>query len=157
MPKRVGAQREGPILSDVVEVCRPEGPKETHGRALVKATDLLIRMTYHGHFGVSGTQIRPYNSDFLFPPPPHPDKPPGRPTPESLIWVHFGSVLRVRLGPFQLCFGSVSGPFRGVGWGRGEGASVREKNITTLQSDPTKTLGHPVKSKSRESLKIGEK
>ena len=51
-------------------------------------------------------------SDFLFPlqppPPPHPDKPPGRPTPESF------------------CFGSVSGPLGGVGGG----ASVREVNFT---------------------------
>ena len=68
-------------------------------------------------------------SDFLFPlqPPPtsHPNKPPSRPTPESLIWVYFGSVsvcfgsVWLRLAPFRVCFGSVSGPFRGVGWGRG--------------------------------------
>ena len=66
---------------------------------------------------------------FFFPynptPPPYPDKPPARPTPKSLISVHFGSVwLRfgsvwLRLAPFRVCFGSVSGPFRGVGWGRG--------------------------------------
>ena len=43
-----------------------------------------------------------------------------------MISVHFGSVwLRsgpfgsVWLDPFRVCFGSVSGPFRRVGWGRG--------------------------------------
>ena len=43
---------------------------------------------------------------FFFPynPPPYPDKPPARPTPKSLISVHFGSV--------WLRFGSVSGLFR---------------------------------------------
>ena len=25
----------------------------------------------------------------------------------------------LRLAPFRVCFGSISGPFRGVGWGRG--------------------------------------
>ena len=67
---------------------------------------------------------------------PHPPrKPPARPTPKSLSFsapfrLSFGSVS----GPFRVCFGSVSGPFRGVGWGRGSGrgASVREKNFTTL-------------------------
>ena len=81
--------------------------------------------------------------DFLFPynppAPPHPDKPPGCPAPESLISVHFGSVsvcfgsVWLRLALFRVCFGSVLRPFRGVGWGRGEGlgrgAFVREKNI----------------------------
>ena len=83
-----------------------------------------------------------YCCDFLFrlqPPPPHPDKPPARPTRKSLISVHFGPfrlrfgpfrVRWLRLAPFRVCFGSVSGPFRvrfgalggvGVGWGRGEG------------------------------------
>ena len=72
-----------------------------------------------------------YSSDFLFPlqaqPPPHPDKPPGCPTTKSLILVHCGSVsvhfgsVWLRLGPFRVSFGSVSGPFWGVGWGRGEG------------------------------------
>ena len=64
----------------------------------------------------------PYNP----PHPPYPEgKPPTRPTPKSLISVHFGSVwLRfgsvwLRLAPFQVCFRSVSGPFRGVGWDRG--------------------------------------
>ena len=59
------------------------------------------------------------------PPPPIPTNPPGRPTPEGLISVHFGSI-SVRFGsvwlclaPFRVCFGSVSGPFRGAGWGRG--------------------------------------
>ena len=72
-------------------------------------------------------------SDFPFPlqppTPHHPDKPPGRPTPESLISVHFGSV--------WVLFGCVSGPFwvhfgvlGGVGVRSGRGASVREKNIT---------------------------
>ena len=63
-------------------------------------------------------------SDFLFPlqpHPPQPDKPPRCPTPEGLISVHFGSVW-LRSGPF----GSVSGPFRGVGWGRG---GVRERGF----------------------------
>ena len=77
------------------------------------------------------------------PPPQLADKPPGGPTRERLISVHFGSVwLRfgsvwLRLAPFRVCFGSVSGPFRGVGWGRGgvgvgsgRGAFAREKNIT---------------------------
>ena len=56
-----------------------------------------------------------------------PSLPPGRPTPQSLISVHFGSIsvrfgsFRVRLGPFRVCFWSVWGPFRGVGWGRGGG------------------------------------
>ena len=39
-----------------------------------------------------------------------------------MISVHFGSVW-LRLAPFRVCSGSVSGPFRvrfgGVGWGRG--------------------------------------
>ena len=65
--------------------------------------------------------LKDQTSDFLFPlqpTPPPPDKPPGRPAPESLISVHFGSV--------SVCFGSVwlrSAPFRvrfgSVGWGRG--------------------------------------
>ena len=60
-------------------------------------------------------------------PPPYPDKPPGCPTPESLISVHFGSVW-LCLAPFRVCFGSFSGPlkFRGVGWGRG---GVRERGF----------------------------
>ena len=64
----------------------------------------------------------PYNPP---PHPPYPDKPPARPTPKSLmsvpfgsVWLRFGSVW-LRLAPFRVCFGSVSGPFRGVGWGRG--------------------------------------
>ena len=54
----------------------------------------------------------------------NPDKPPGRPTPKSLISVHFGSVsgpfgsvwvlFRVRFGSFRLFLGGV-----GVGSGRG--------------------------------------
>ena len=64
----------------------------------------------------------PYNPH---PPPPIPTKPPGRPTREGLISVHFGSIwLRSGLfGSVWLRFGSLSGPFRvrfgGVGWGRG--------------------------------------
>ena len=57
----------------------------------------------------------PYNPH---PPPPISTNPPGRPTREDLIPVHFGSVW-LRSGPF----GSVSGLFRvrfgGVGWDRG--------------------------------------
>ena len=63
---------------------------------------------------------------FFFPynphPPPHPDSPPARPTPQSLISVHFGSV-SVRFGSVWLRFGSVSGLFRvcfGVLGGVGE-------------------------------------
>ena len=63
----------------------------------------------------------PYNP----PPLPIPTNPPGRPTREGLILVHFGSVW-LRSAPFGsvwLRFGSVPGPFRvrfgGVGWGRG--------------------------------------
>ena len=70
-----------------------------------------------------------YYSDILFPlqppPLPIPTNPPGRPTREGLISVHFGSVW-LRSAPFGsvwLCFGSVPGPFRvrfgGVGLGRG--------------------------------------
>ena len=84
------------------------------------------------------------------PTPLHPDKPPGRPTPESLISVHFGSV-PVRFGSVPVRFGSVSGPFRSVSgpfqvrfssvlgcWvGSGRGASAREKNITSLGSHAT--------------------
>ena len=54
----------------------------------------------------------------------------------SLISVHFGSV-SVRFGSVWVRFGSVSGPFRGVGGvraGLGRGASVREKNITTVRA-----------------------
>ena len=91
-------------------------------------------------------------SDFLFPlqppqpPPPHPDKAPARPTPKSLISVPSGSV-SVCFGFVWLRFGSVSGPFRGVGWGRGgvgvgsgRGASVRETNITILAFPGKSTL-----------------
>ena len=99
-------------------------------------------------------ELNPYPSDLLFPlqptppPHPHPDKPPGRHTPESLILVHFG--------PFRACFGPVSGPFQvhlgsvsGCWVWSGRGASAREKNITTVsESQPhrarhghTKLLG----------------
>ena len=61
------------------------------------------------------------------------------PTPESLISVYLGP-FRFVSGPFgSVCvrFGSVSGAFRvcfgGVGVGSGRGASVKEKNITTLR------------------------
>ena len=65
---------------------------------------------------------------FLFPlqpTPPPPRQTPARPTPKSLISVHYGSVsvrfgsVWLRLALFQVCFGSVSGPFRGVGCGQG--------------------------------------
>ena len=75
----------------------------------------------------------PYN-----PPPPSRQTPPSCPTREGLISVHFGSVwlhfgsVWLRSGPFRLRFGSVSGPLSGVGVGSGRGASVREKNITSL-------------------------
>ena len=74
---------------------------------------------------VKGFREPEKGSDFLFPlQPPHPDKPPGHPNPESLILVHFGSVsvrlasVRVRLGPFRVRFGPFGavrvclGPFR---------------------------------------------
>ena len=87
----------------------------------------------------------PFLVIFFFPYNPH--SAPSRQTPpavpwtrEDLISVHFGSIwLRsgpfwLRLAPFRVCFGSVSGLFRGVvggvGVGSGRGASVREKNIT---------------------------
>ena len=50
-------------------------------------------------------------------PPPPSRQTPARPTAKSLISVHFGSVSGSVWGPFW--FRSVSGPFRGVGWGRG--------------------------------------
>ena len=45
---------------------------------------------------------------------------------------------QLRLAPFRVCFGSVSGPFRGVGWGR-DGVGERgfckgKENITNLTS-----------------------
>ena len=59
------------------------------------------------------------------PPPPYPDKPPARPNKKSFyfgsIWLRFGSVW---LAPFWVRFGVLGGV--------GEGASVREKNITRL-------------------------
>ena len=74
-------------------------------------------------------------SDILFPlqtpTPPHPDKPPRPSHPRGLDFgpfrlrlAPFGSVW-LRLAPFRVCSGSVS-----VGSVRG--ASVREKNITSL-------------------------
>ena len=72
----------------------------------------------------------PYNPHPL--PPRIPTNPPGRPTREGLISVHFGSVW-LRSGPFgsvRLRFGSVSCPVGGVGVGSVRGASVREENIT---------------------------
>ena len=63
------------------------------------------------------------------------------PAPSHPRELDFGP-FRIRFGPFRLClapfrvrFGSVSGRFGvsgGVGVGSGRGASVREKNITTL-------------------------
>ena len=69
---------------------------------------------------------------FFFPYNPHPDKPPP-PVPPQKAWFRsisapFRSVSRpfqLRLAPFRVCFGSVSGPFRGVGWGQGEGLPLR--------------------------------
>ena len=80
------------------------------------------------------------SSDILFPlqppPLPIPTNPPGRPTREGLISVHFGSVW-LRSAPFgsvsglfRIRFGSVSGVLGGVVVGSVKGASVREKNIT---------------------------
>ena len=87
-----------------------------------------------------------WSSDFLFlynpHPLPHPDKPPGRPTPKDLDFGPFGSVrsFSAPFGSVWVRFGSVSGPFRvrfgvlgGVGVGSGGGVSVREKNITALE------------------------
>ena len=79
--------------------------------------------------GTGGGGYSLWCSDILFPLPPPPlpipTNPPGRPTREGLILVHFGSVW-LRSAPFGsvwLRFGSVPGPFRvrfgGVGWGRG--------------------------------------
>ena len=87
---------------------------------------------------------------FFFPYNPHP--PPSRQTPRPshpreldfgpfrVRFGCFGSVW-VRLGPFWVRFGSVSGLFRvrfgvlgGVGVGSGREASVREKNITSLDA-----------------------
>ena len=59
----------------------------------------------------------PYNP----PNPPTPTNPP--PVPPRKAWflgpfrLRFGSIW-LRLALFRLCFGSVSGPFQGVGWGR---------------------------------------
>ena len=82
----------------------------------------------------------PYNP----PTPPAPTNPPPVPprkaefcpisAPFGSVSAPFGSVW-LRLAPFRVCFGSVSDPFRGVGWvgvGSGRGASVREKNITNV-------------------------
>ena len=54
----------------------------------------------------------PYN-----PPHPIPRQTPRPSHPEKLDFGPF----RLCSAPFGVCFGSVSGPFRGVGWGRGEG------------------------------------
>ena len=56
--------------------------------------------------------------------------------PEKLDFGPF----RLRFGSIWLRFGFVSAPFRGVGWGRGEGAFVREKNITTQWVEGVLTL-----------------
>ena len=71
------------------------------------------------------------------PTPRHPDKPPCRPTPRGLDFGPFRlrlALFRVRLAPFRLRFGVLGGVLDGVGAGSGSGrgASVREKNITTL-------------------------
>ena len=61
----------------------------------------------------------PYN-----PPPPLPRQTPRPSHPEKLDFGPFRLCLapfRLYVAPFRLRFGSVSGPFRGVGWGRGEG------------------------------------
>ena len=73
-------------------------------------------------------------SDFIFPYNPHPrpsrQTPPGSPTPESLISVHFGSVwlrsgpFELRSAPFRVGFGSVSAV---LDWGRcGVGCKGKE-------------------------------
>ena len=89
---------------------------------------LPARLWEWGPSGTSRSAQRPKKAvTFFFPynPPPPQPRQTARPTPKSLISVHFGSVwlrfgsIWLRLAPFRLRFGSVSGPFRGVGWGRG--------------------------------------
>ena len=42
------------------------------------------------------------------------------PSPPQRAWFRsISAPFWLRLAPFRVCFGSVSGPFRGVGWGRG--------------------------------------
>ena len=100
-------------------------------------------------------------SDILFPlqppPLPIPTNPPGRPTREGLISVHFGSV-RLRSAPFgsvsglfRVRFGSVSGVLGGVVAGSARGASVREKNIT-IQGAVAGKLHHKSKGFQGSSL-----
>ena len=75
------------------------------------------------------TSLCNYPSDFLFPlqPPPPPRQTPrpshAREPDFGQFPVHLGP-FRLRLGPFPV--GSVSGLFRGVGWGRG---GVRERGF----------------------------
>ena len=105
---------------------QPNCPAEVH-----PDLPFLAFLEFPAFFSVSSKRLVifffPYNPH----PPPIPTNPPGRPTREGLISVHFGSVwLRsapfgsvwLRLAPFRVCSGSVSGPFRGcwVGswWGR---------------------------------------
>ena len=75
-------------------------------------------------------------SEFLFPlqppPPTIPTNPPA--VPPQRAWFRSVSGPFGCLGPFWVCFGSVSGPFRvrfgvlgGVGMGSGKGGSVRER------------------------------
>ena len=86
----------------------------------------------------------PYPSDILFPlqppPLPTPTNPPRPSHPRGLDFgpfrlrlAPFGSVW-LCLAPFRVCSGSVSGVLGGVVVGLVRGASVREKNITTLSS-----------------------
>ena len=95
----------------------------------------------------------PLTSDFLFrlqpPPPPIPTNPPAVPPQRACFGpfrLRFGP-FRVRFAPFgsvsglfRVRFGSVSGPLGGVGVGSGGGASVKEKNISTLDWNPPKTI-----------------
>ena len=69
----------------------------------------------------------------------------------SPFQLRFGSV-RLRLARFWVCFGSISGPFRGVGWGRGgveergfcKGKEYHYANPHTLafvERTPTRNVG----------------
>ena len=64
------------------------------------------------------SDLRSLCSDFLFPlqplTPPLPRQPPRPSHPQKLDFGPFW----LRLAPFRVCFGSVSGPFWGVGWGQ---------------------------------------
>ena len=51
------------------------------------------------------------------------------PWPSHRRELDFGP-FRVRFGPFRVRLGSVSGPFRGVGWGRAEGKRISKFSVT---------------------------